>query len=676
MTFIAGHLGAVLWFTLLVGAPVGLGLVAVRLHESQTRRSSLPQRLLLVLTVWCVVQALVAHLLGVLQQLRGPGVLAAELLVLGGSAVGLARSGSRAGASGWMDRRRLVPVDRLATLTLLTLAFMGLTLVWWSAAMPVVDYDSWAFHMPHMAQWLQSGTFTRMVQDATRPRNSYPYGWEALCTLFLTPFGEDLLVTFPNVVAWSLLGLATYLLARLWRAQRIHALACAALLLAVPCVAEAVNTMHVDLPFAALFIAAAYYGAVYGRRGDPLMLGLGAATMGLACGTRVTGPAYAVLLAAWTLYLRVSVTAEAPQRGGERRLPLVVGLGMATFLGGFWYVKNLIEVGHLLGFTPQPGPASVDVTWASLTSSTLVLSFDPRRLSSWKALGDRAFGELGVPFVGLIALAVLWPLSVILPRRQRNQDSAIALALLVLGTGALFWVTPYSATSTIQVRLGLPLLASLAVAAAVGASRTGLPGEVSVTLALLSAARTFGGSRVVYVLVLLLVGWGVWRARWATAAGSRIRSLAMVGALGLAVVVVTLLARERRERERVQVYGAFYEYLEQHVGPAERVAYLLSNRSYLFYGRHLARTLVYAPLAEGQRVDDWAEQLRRQRIAIVAAGPWSGDSATARGALGQLTAAGGPLEAVSGHGAPGEVSLFRLKREAVTGETADAPERP
>jgi hypothetical protein len=663
VTSAVDHFVAVLVFCLFAAAPVPIGLCAVMLGRSETGRPSLPQASLLLLAAWCVVQAVVAHVLGVLHQLQFSGALVAELAVLGGGALSLARLRRRRDDPAWGALTRSSgQADGLETVALLTLAFMGLTLLWWSIAMPVVDYDSWAFHMPHMAQWLQSGSFTRMVQEATRPRNSYPYGWEALCTLFLLPFGEDMLVTFPNLVAWVLLGLATYLLARLWRARRIHALACAAMLLAIHYVADPVNTMHVDLPFAALFMASVYLGMV-GTRGCTLVpLVLGAATMGLACGVRVTGPAYALGLGGWLVFVRSGTGAGESHPREGLGLAALATLAAALLLAGFWYGKNLLELGHLLGGgNPHDGPASVEGTWSYFATSTLAYRVNPLQMSSWKVLIDRAFGELDAPFVAIVALAALWPLANLTECRNRRDESASALVLLLLGTGALFWVTPLSANSGIQVRLGLPFLASLAVAATVGASRARLPGEVSVALALMAATRSFSGSRVLYALVLLVVLWGLWRGRRETSSWTpRARLLVGAGSLFLALATITFLGRHRREREREKTYGPFYEYLEHQVSPSEPLAYLASSRSYLFYGRRLARSVIYAPLLEGQGIEAWVEPLRERNIHLVAVGPWSGDGPE-RANLERLTGPGGPLLAVWGSGEPGEVSLFRLR---------------
>lgn len=658
MAAIAAHLLDLLVFALFVAAPIPFGLCLAMLAERRSARPSRPRALLALLAAWCVIGAIVVHLLALLHQLHFAAMLAAQLVVFAGGAACLARL-CRTDGPRWRGGPR-ARIGSMETLALLAIAFMGITLVWWSCAMPVVDWDSWAFHMPSMVGWLQSGTFTRMAQYADRPRNAYPYAWEALCTPFLMPFGEDVFVTLPNLVAWALLGVATYVLARFWRARRIHALACAALLLALPCVADVVDTMHVDLPFAALFVAGTALAVLYRSGGGLVWLGLAVATVGLACGTRTTAPGYAVFLAVWLLVVRPGRAASSPR---PRRVELaigVAGIGAGVVLASFWYVKNLLEVGGVLGpGMPHAGAATERGSWTYFASSTLAMSFDPLRPSSWKIMADRSSHELDVAFVSIVLLALLWPAARVLARGAPRRGGAAALALLVAGSGALFWITPLSALSGIQLRLGLPFLAVLAVAAAIGATRAGLRGEVAVGLAVLSVARTFGESRVVYALVAAAIVWGAWPRALAMARG-RARLAAGAGAIAVGLAALTQAGSARRERERREIYGPAYAYLEDNVDPRQAVAYLLSDRSYILYGRRLARPLVYAPVGDGEEISEWAESVRRRGIRLVALGPWEGDSPPTRAAVEWLMRPGGPLTAISGRGEPGEVTLFRL----------------
>src|SRR5262249_3575434 len=155
-----------------------------------------------------------------------------------------------------------------------------------------------------------------------------------------------------------------------------------------------------------------------------------------------------------------------------------------------------------------------------------------------------------------------------------------------------------------------------------------------------------GSSHLLYPLLLAAIGWGIWSRQAVPLRFTRSRMIAAVCVFLVVGTLLTAVARARRERERVQVYGSFYSYLEQHAPARDPVAYLHSVRSYLFYGRRIERSLVYAPLAATQSLDEWLAALRRQHIRIVAIGPWRDDE-TYRATVQRLASAG---SAVVGQG--------------------------
>jgi len=84
---------------------------------------------------------------------------------------------------------------------------VGLTMFAQVGLVPINETDSLSYHMPAMAQWYQSHAFV-MPGGVTAAVTRYPYDWEALCALFLLPFGDDFLVASPNVLAWLVFGLS------------------------------------------------------------------------------------------------------------------------------------------------------------------------------------------------------------------------------------------------------------------------------------------------------------------------------------------------------------------------------------------------------------------------------------------------------------------------------------
>lgn len=641
------HLLQSLVFLLFAAAPLPFCFVVARRWGNESGNAGVPQALLVVFLVWSVAQALAAHLLGILHLLHFPAMFALESAIFVGGLFAWRRSGPS--SSSKLRLPRLSSVERVV---LVAIAAMGATLLWWVAAIPIVDSDSWAFHLPTMVGWLQSGTFTRMGQYTDRPRNSYPYGWEAICALFLTPFDEDLLVAFPNLLAWMMLGAGTYALARAFSAQRSHALACAAMLLAMRVIVVPIDSMHVDVSFAALFAAGCFFAVEWARRGGDVALGLAAAAVGFSGGVRTTAPFYAAALLVWLPLARAWQPTRPAKLGGGHRFT-ASGIVAGAFLGGFWWIKNTVELGHPLGSgAPLTGDAHPFRTWEHYTGTSLASSVALFEWASWRSLYERAAYELGLPFGALAAIAALLPFAWWRGSLRRTDIAPVALAA---GCLVLFWITPLSAISGIQTRLGFPFAVALAVCAAVVATRLRLRPEMTGLLAVLSTLPSFSYSRVFYPFAALATLVAMWPRRLPV----RRHALALA-ALGLALWIAgTAAARSRREREKLVLYDPVYAHLDQHVSATEPIAYFGGGRSYFLSGRHLRRPLIYAPFEGEESPRDWNGRLRRQGISLVAVGPWPGDPET--GEVATELVAVGAMEMIIGGGIPDRITLYRLR---------------
>lgn len=645
-------------FAVIAGAPLLLGAALLAVDPAPR---SLPRRVLVVLTLWCVIEADIALLAGLLHRFDWVTVLAAELLILAAAGAVLLRQRETwrhiTGAARHEAQRAGAP-ERMV---LLALALVGVSLLWHCAAVPVIDWDSWAFHMPSMARWLQAGEFVRLEQYALRPRNGYPYTWEAVSALFMMPFGEDTLVTFPSLVAWVLLGLATFAAARDLSAGRLHALAAAVFVMSMPHLQGQVNSLHIDLPFAAFFIAALSFALSYHRRRRRSDLALLVAALGFLCGLRTTGPIYAAALAAFLLAMRRWAAAPVRSRPFAAAYPALVAFCAASgaLIGSFWWLRNLADYGNVLGpvalTAADVSAATFDRSLPALTSTALLFAFDPFAPSSWTHVAGRAWNEIGLPLPIMLAQLALWPAALHADRRPQVRQAAIVTGVLVIASLALFIATPLSADSGIQLRLGFPAMGGLAIAGAVAATSARLPGLVSACLAIAVAVLTGGSSRVFQLGAVLSVPAAI-ALRWRP---SRAGCAALAGLLGAGLVVVLLVARERRERQRLGVYGAGFAYLEQHVGEDEPLGYLLSERSYYFYGARLRRPVRYMPLPDEGPTPQWFAQLRAAGIRAVAIGPYEGSEATPE-TLARLLPPHGELVPVFGQGRPGEITVYRF----------------
>jgi hypothetical protein len=646
---IARHAVELFWLFLILVAPLPLALV---LGAGPARRSGASHALLTVLVTWTAMELAVALLLGTFGSLDLPAGLTVEGTLLGLGVVLALRRNPRPA--------HLVPNRPPAAAewpVVLALTVLGASLLLRLAAEPITDHDSLGYHLPALARWVQTGALLR--PERTNKVAYYPYDWEALCSLFVLPFHEDFLVALPNLVAWVVLGLAVLRAGIAIGASRFHALAAAFFVLATPLVRHQVTTMHVDLPLAAFFAAGLSFALAHAATGSRIDLAMFVTTLGLVAGIKTTGLVFAAMLVgAFVLMHRTGRAQPASESSG---LPLVM-IGPALLAGGFWYVRNLADIGNpiglvrvtLFGWTLFPGRIEPATLWGT----TLAGMFDPRRVDHWRVLGTLR-GQLQLPCL-LLAVASLG-----LVRRPRPVGRELQVVLLLLlGTAAAYVTTPYSAvigpghtelTSWMgeNLRYALPFIALLGVTGSLGATRVAGPALVllGVLAVFLEATNPWMPAAVALLATAAL----------AVSAQRRTRSAAFVALLGVLVLVVagSLWLRTRRDLERHRLYDPVPRIVAQALPTGGAVGYVTPVRSYLLYGPHFTNRVVYVSPSGDDR-DTWVQMLRERGVALVVLGPlasWQRQEPV----IAWLADPGGPFQRIGGENPARETVVYRLR---------------
>jgi hypothetical protein len=111
---------------------------------------------------------------------------------------------------------------------------------------------------------------------------------------------------------------------------------------------------------------------------------------------------------------------------------------------------------------------------------------------------------------------------------------------------------------------------------------------------------------------------------WALRHGvTRYERLGRLAFVCVAVAIVGVLAaglNRARDAARMRLYRRLPAFIEREVGPDDVVGYVLSNESYLLYGTHFTRTVVYVPAGTDDR-QAWIQHLRARHVAFIALGP-------------------------------------------------------
>ena len=710
---------------IIVFGPVPLGLVLVRLAGAGERDLGTVHNWIIVLTAWSVIQVSLILVLGSTRTYDRADILAAEIaLALTGGALLRRFASNLSLISSFVPRGSLSKWELLVVGSTTT---AGLIVAGRTLLRPIIDFDSLWHHLPNMAIWYQTGSFEMMSPTGDIVFDQvlrFPYDWEALCSLFLFPMGEDFLVALPKLLAWVLWGLAIYATSVRIGATRVHSLCAASLALTIPFVIFDVNTLRIDIAFAAFVALAVYFMFCYASSRSLIDLALVVLSMAMVCGIKTSGLVYVPVLTLWFLVLvladkrGVGVSEARASRRGDV-VVFAVAVVLSILVGGFWYFRNLFELGNPLGYVAV-SVADIPIFSGPLSAQWLrqtTLTFRILSASDWLTMTAQALARLQLPFALLCLQALFLPLALARPHTVRRSH---VVCLLVLFAAAvwLYCNTPYSGGLSSQplffagvnFRYAFPAIGLLAVLAAIAgtelrtrpsmaaiavvfASLTGIlgamlsdvvrvsafmgtldvwasalvdkirsdPGDVVQSLLVLARRDLLDvvAGMTIYLAVLVLFVICIWRPRGVIMRFGR--HLGQTPGVALALIALLILApaaRYQRDKNRHEVYSGIYDYLEESTRPGEKIAYILGFRSYLFYGKDINRKVVHEH--EPPTMTDsaaWIEKLRKDGVTMLAVGPLDWQSMPER----RWIAPGGTFTRVFGDDITKNPVLYRLE---------------
>lgn len=537
------HLWEFSLFLIVLIGPIPLCLSLAFGNQKENPNDSFPHFLLVFVTAWTIVQICTGLILGSLDRLDILSVILAEFLILAIAATLINYQERRDPSSfNWRIPQLKQPLNKSELLTIGAVAFAGCVLLETLATRPTTNYDSLWFHLPAIARWYQTNSLTLLDSAGNwifehEQARVYPYNWHILSALFLLPFNEDFLTAFPMLIAWILQGLSVYLLSVKFGATRFYSIAAASLVLTVPMMLNQVNTIHPDLPLAAIFTVGLYLGLSYCQSRSLSELSLFLATAGMLAGIKVTGLVYAVSLLAGLAILetyRFAVNQKFTETQFRIRHfikpVLLCGIACCLFLGGFWYARNLLQINYPVGeigeikvpLEPVPLPSPVKPSPSPVPSptpsiqpspspappptpaiekppvsplmkiwqSTLAAQFNPSKIEHWQTLGLQIIMRLQLPFMAIALQVLAAPLALKKGRSKLIYQNNIILNVVLFSTAILYLITPYTSGTDgewpgqlspllgFNFRYGIPFLSLLGIAAA--ATATALKTRISI----------------------------------------------------------------------------------------------------------------------------------------------------------------------------------------------------
>jgi hypothetical protein len=358
---IAQYLWELILFLIIIVGPIPLSLSLAFENHKENSNYSFPHFLLVLLTGWSLAQICIGLILGSADRLNLAAVIIAEMLIC---AIGLiliyAKNQKSFSFSQWQIPQLKQPLIPSELLIIGATAFAKFVLWETLATKPTTNYDSLWFHLPVIARWYQTHSFTFLDAAGNwifehEQARVYPYNWHVLSALCVLPFKEDFLTAFPMLIAWVLEGIAVYLLSIKFGATRFYGMAAASLVLTVPMMLNQVNTIHPDLPLAAIFTVALYLGLSYHSSRSQSELSLFLASVGMIAGIKITALVYAASLLGGLAILEIKrfIVNKNSTRTNFRirhiKPVLVCGILCCLFLGGFWYARNLLHINYPVG---------------------------------------------------------------------------------------------------------------------------------------------------------------------------------------------------------------------------------------------------------------------------------------------------------------------------------------
>lgn len=389
------------------------------------------------------------------------------------------------------------------------------------------DADSMFYHLPMVAEWVQSGSIwpAEAIKLVAR---AYPGFKESALTALSLPLQNEHLALWAPV-EYALLALLVYGLARYFGARRPLSLAAMAYVLTVPVVANSfVDQGDTDVPIAIGTCASVLFLSVLARKPGWRPAVLAGIALGATAAVKFSGLIYMVLVVVVGVFhglvILHAVRARARRSGtaqlldcdgvsarrcrgasGSARYGIGALLLVSLLLvAGPWYVRNLIAYGNPLypaeirvgGMQVFTGPMSQ----AELGVSTLGWNVRPL-VRYWRHFTE-AFGWL-VPLVGS---STVW-LLVLIGARPRQMVRVLPLLLLPPLFAVAFLHHPYNQPSAFGADYNMRYLISCFVLCTCGLT------------AAVAQSKRFAGLLTILLLLGAVCNLRAWTNWWWLLAG-------------------------------------------------------------------------------------------------------------------------------------------------------------
>jgi len=587
---------------------------------------------LVLFTGWWSLQLSLGLVAGMVGLFKAPVIFSLQLIFFLLGLVLLRRRTSESffSTASWMlPGRPLNTVESSTIFVLLLTFFLG---IFQTIYHPSSGFDSLAYHLPVMANWIQQGNLWGFAEIGHV--GMYPSHFELLSVLFFFPWESSLMIGFPSILAWVYAGMALYVFSRLCGAGATVSLLGAALFLLLPDFQQRLVSIQPDIALVALWLCFAMALIRWAGNRHLLDFCFGLLSLGLLLGMKLSASLHLILLiipVGFFLWRTVGSKNVSPENSRRWVASILI---LSFFLAGSWYVRNLVQTGNPTGLVQVEiaGKVIFEGTLArsELVRGSLMRVFQPESQTDWGVLGAVLWKGFGPAGLALLLLAVvglfLKPAPGSLPRWL--------LSVLLMGELVLYWTAPFSADNgshdfTITpwlitgLRYGYLVLALLSVLAVRGIQKNsrwgnwfGLILVVGCGLWLVKSI-VFISPAVLWICIVLalLVSFAL---NWKETPSFRVVVISFgSGVLALGMISVLLFPVHMAQREKL--YGPVSRFLEDQ-NDNRAVAVINSQELIRYAGKDWTRPVSVVLPDENCSPGQWLTDLQSQGFGWIVLG--------------------------------------------------------
>lgn len=327
-----------------------------------------------------------------------------------------------------------------------------------------LEYDSLAYHLPFMAEWLQTASIKSVYYSAfASPIGYYPSNHELLDLWLALPFKNDFLINLINFPIIIILIISLWEIFKTLKIDKTIRIFSIASLVYIPIFLRQIGLPLVDIFFCTTFSIAIYYLIKnYQEKENTSNLIIFGLAIGLFIGTKYLGIVYSAI--PLIIFFLINIL--------EKKLikKLLITSVCILLTGSFFYIRNFIDSGNPLFPTEiilfgkqifQGYPNMND----KITNTSILNNI--HTLSDIKFATKTYFHMTGYNF-RLYALLLI-PLTILTFKKINNEKKL--LITIIFSTIAYFYlylISPYSWRDfTPNIRYSMPFLLLLTICSSI-----------------------------------------------------------------------------------------------------------------------------------------------------------------------------------------------------------------